>query len=404
MDWLAPSLVTLFVFTWLAWKRAIYKNSIEWTLLELRFPREIEKSPKAMEQFLAAIHGVRNEPSDFMDKYLNGEVTLWFSLEIISLEGEIHFYIRTPTKLRKIVEGNFYAHYPMVDLQEVSDYMDKFPPNVHSLYGQEQDIWGAEVQLVKDEAYPLRTYLQYENIEEAMAVDPIAGMLEVFSRVEKGENLCLQFLIRPATSAWRDKGETLVKKLKTEGQKTIVGPIGEYTDRPIRTPGETQLLKAIEDNVSKSGFETLIRYIYIADVNSMNKDFARRSILSAFNQYSVQDMNSFRRNPHPTTDVKWVYFPWVFVSRRLEARKHRIFYNYRHRKMPEESDLSKILTAHVLNLNFSQRVFVLNTEMLATLFHPPTNIVLTGPIIDRMTAKRMGPPQGLPIYQKDKKV
>ncbi len=401
--WLAPALVTMFIFTWLAWKRVLYKNALEWVLLELRFPREIEKSPKAMEQFLATIHGLRNEPKDFMDKYINGEVTNWFSLEIISLEGEIHFYIRTPAKHRKIVEGNFYANYPMVDMQEAPEYMDKFPLNIQGLYAKGYDIWGAEMQLVKDDAYPLRTYLQFEHLEESMAVDPIAGLLEVLSRVEKGENLCLQFLIRPANSSWRERGEALVKKLKVEGQKTIVGPIGEYTDRPIRTPGETQLLKSIEENISKSGFETLIRYIYVAEASVMNKDFARRSILSFFNQYSVQDMNSFKRNPAPTTDVKWVYFPWIFVNRRAEARKHRIFYNYRHRKMPEESGLSKALSAHILNLNFTQKVFILNTETLATLYHPPTNIVLTGPIIDRMTAKKMGPPQGLPIYEKDKK-
>lgn len=401
--WLAPLSVTTFVFTFLAWRRALYKNKIQWTMLELRFPRAVERSPKAMEQFLATIYGVKNQPGDFMDKYKEGEVRLWFSLEIVSLEGEIHFYIRTPSKHRRVVEGNLYAHYPMIDIQEVSDYMDAFAPTVPGLYGSGYEIWGAEMQFAKEDAYPIRTYVQFENLEESMSLDPIGGLLEVLSRIGKGENICLQFLIRPADDGWKKKADELIEELKTKGQKTVVSPIGEYTDRPIRTPGETQLMKTIDEKAAKSGFDTLIRYIYISKPEVTNLDYARRAILSSFNQYSSQDMNSFKRNPAASTDVKWTYFPWVFVASRLEARKRRMYHSYRLRRMPEESDVSKVLSAHFLHFNFAQQLSILNTEELATLFHPPTNIVLTGPLLDRVSAKKMGPPSGLPIYGEEEK-
>jgi len=41
---------------------------------------------------------------------------------------------------------------------------------------------------------------------------------------------------------------------------------------------------------------------------------------------------------------------------------------------------------------------VLATDELATLFHPPTAAVLTGPLIKRTDARRVGPPATLPIY------
>jgi hypothetical protein len=397
--WLAPTTVTLFVFTWLAWKRAIFKENIKWLLLEIRIPREIDKSPKAMEQFFASIHGLRNAPSDFIEKYIEGEVSLWFSLEFVSLEGEVHMYIRTPEKHKKFVTGYFYAHYPTVELEEVADYMEKFPGSISELYANGYNLWGSEIVLTKEDAYPIRTYLQYENMEEAMALDPIAGILEILTRLGAGENLLFQILIRPASPDWKERGEKLVMELKTKGQQKIVGPAGEYTDRPIRSPGETETLKAIEQNISKSGFETLMRYMYVSDGTVFSHDFARRSIVSALNQYAALDLNSFVRNFKVATDVKWMYFPHVFNKRRLEARKHRIYNNYRFRSMPEESGLEKIFSAHILNLNFAQRVFVLNIEELATIFHPPTKLVLTSQLLERSPSARLGPTIGLPIFE-----
>lgn len=401
--WLGPLSITLFLSVFRTYRQNIYKNAIEWTLFEIRMPREIEKSPKAMEQFLATVHGLYNAPNDIGERYWEGQVTLWYSLELVSLQGDIHFYIHTPSKYKKIIQANLYANYPTVEIEQAEDYMDQFPETFSGLQDQGYDLWGSELVLAKEDAYPIRTYLQFENIEEAMALDPIAGLLEVLSSLEPGENIAIQLIIRPTKDDWKIKAEKLVDELKHKGSKTIVGPIGEYTDRPIRTPGETDILKAIEANVAKSGFETIIRYIYMAHQSRINPDFGRRAITSAFNQYSAQNLNSFMRNPKITTDVRWPYFPWVLTKQRLLARKRRMFANYRKRVIPETTFISKLLTAHFLHLNMVQRVFVLNTEELATLYHPPTNIVLTGQLLDRVGSKKLGPPSGLPIFQQRRK-
>lgn len=399
--WSAPASLLLLERVWLSYRQNIYLAGVDWTLLELRMPREIEKSPKAMEQFFSAIHALRNTPTDFIEKYQDGEVTLWFSLEVISLDGLIHFFIRTPSKHKKVIVGNLYANYPMVEIEETPDYMERFPRRLDDLHAGGYDIWATELVLSRDDVYPIRTYAQYENIEDSMALDPIAGMLEVFSRAGAKENVLLQILVRPATPDWKARGEKEVEKLKIKGMKKIVGPLGEYEDRPIRTPGETELMKAIELNIQKSGFETLIRYVYIAHKENMSKEYARRTLMTAFNQYSAQNLNSFVRNYKVTTDVKWTYWPHLFPERRLRARKQRMLKNYHDRALPAETTMGKLLSSEFLHLNTAQRFIILNTEELATLFHPPTHIVLTGPLLKRVESKKMGPPAGLPIFGKE---
>ena len=393
-----------FVVIWKSWRQQLYKHAISWVLLELKFPREIEKSPKAMEQFFAVLHGVRNAAGDFIETYFDGEITLWFSLEMISIGGDTHFYIRSPKKHQKVVTANLYANYPMIEVIEVPDYMEKFPRTLAGLDARNLDIWGSELVLGKPDAYPIRTYVQYEGVEEERSIDPIASILEVFRHLDRKEAIFTQILIRPADDQWRQKGLEVVKQLKIEGSKTIIGPIGEYTDRPIRTPGETEVLKAIELNIAKSGYDSLIRYIYIADKSVYNVNFAKRGTLSAFNQHADRSMNFFLHNNAIYTQAKWINYPYFFPKQRGAGRKQRLLEYFHDRKLPEEMVLSKYLHVRAFNFNTKQRTYVLNTEELATLFHPPTNLVMTGPLIKRTESKRMGPPASMPIFDEGESI
>ncbi len=399
--WLGPLSFGVFAMTLLNWRQSLYKQNIEWTFLELRFPRELDKSPRAMDQFFAAIHTLRNFPGDFMDKYWEGEVTLWISLEIVSLGGDIHFYMRIPTMHKRVIIANLYANYPTIDVEEVSDYMTRFPEGVAGIYQKGMKIWGGELILSKEDVYPIRTYMQFENIEEAMALDPISAILEIFTRVDRRENVMLQILIRPADPVWKERGDKIVQELKNKGLKKLAGPLGEYEDKPIRTPGETDLLKVLEENLKKPGYETLVRQMYIADEAVYNKEFGSRGIVSALNQYAAQHLNSFKRNFKASTDTKWTYFPHFFPERRLVVRKERLYYNFCLRQMPEETIVGRLFSLNILHFNLNKQTFILNTEELATLYHPPSKIVLTAPFLERVESKKMGPSAGLPIFEED---
>jgi len=130
----------LFIFSlvlaknlWQFYVAAIDKKKYRWSLLEILIPREIKKSPKAMEQILSEIYSLGNKAENFIEKYWEGEVPYWWSLEIASLGGEIHFYIRTLTKYKNIVESNIYANYKDAEVIETADYIDRLPARTTDL-------------------------------------------------------------------------------------------------------------------------------------------------------------------------------------------------------------------------------------------------------------------------------
>ena len=96
--------------------QAKWKREIEWDVFEIRVPREIEKGPKAMEQFFASFWTLFNTPSNWKEKYFDGEVTRWHSFEIYGSGGRAGFYMRVPKKFRHLIESMLYAEYPEIEL------------------------------------------------------------------------------------------------------------------------------------------------------------------------------------------------------------------------------------------------------------------------------------------------
>ena len=91
-------------------------------LLEIKPPADIEKSPKIMEQVFAGLH--THSTSNKFEVYC-----AWrplqdkFSLEIVSIEGRVHFYIQCLENTRDNVEAQIYAQYPDAEIMEVEDYV-----------------------------------------------------------------------------------------------------------------------------------------------------------------------------------------------------------------------------------------------------------------------------------------
>lgn len=72
--------------------------------------------------------------------------------------------------------------------------------------------------------------------------------------------------------------------------------------------------------------------------------------------------------------------------------------------MPPELQFWRLITSKPLNPNFLSRSFVMTTEEIATLFHPPTSVVLTTPHIQEVESKKAGPPAGLAIFGDEKEI
>ncbi len=418
--------------TLLFWRHESYKKYLKWILLEIVIPRETKKNPQAMEQILAALHGLRNAPYDLQEYYRDGEVTRWFSLEMASFGGEIHLYIRLYYKYRSLVEAAFYAYYPDLELAEVDDYLNRFPENIEDMLDKNYELWGSEMILNREEAYPIKTYPHFESMEEEKEYDPISAFLEVFGKVKKQEMVGIQFLIEAATPDWKDHWNHLISELKESQNKRDAianlksankaefpggGPLPTFTTETpksnelelfakslTRSPGETDILKAVEQYTSKSAFKTTIRFIYFSPKLMFYDSFARRGIVGSFNQYSSLDLNSFRQNAKVSTRLTFWNWPFLFHKVRNRYRKQRLLYNYRHWKQPQKTFWAKLLSAHPLNFNFASKKITLNIEALATLFHPPQSFVITAPHIKRVESRKAGPPAGLAIFGEEENI
>ncbi|MDP3963173.1 MAG: hypothetical protein Q8Q39_01615 [bacterium] len=402
--WLPIMLIVIFQQIWLVYAQTKFKAATDWALLEIRIPRELKRTPKAMEQIFAGIHSLRNAPGDFVETYLDGEVTYWFSLEIVSFSGDIHFYVRTPTKYRNIVESFFYAQYPDIQIADASDadYMTTLPRTHRQIEESGLRLWGTELKLAKDDAYPIRTYIEFSSPVEEEQLDPVSALTELLGKVRRGEKIFIQMLIRPADETWIHKSNALLKQLK---ESTALRPKAATAEQAAsftaiqRTPGETDLLKAIDRNLTKPGFETIIRVMYMATKEVYSVNLVRRGVYSCFNQYAVASMNSFKQNANVRTEARWSSFPYFFPNRRRAAKERRIWRNFRERRMPDKGTVTGLAGSGMLaSLLAQSSTFVLNTEELATIWHLPSHLVLTAPFVRRVESRKMGPPAGLPIF------
>ncbi|MCR4328589.1 MAG: hypothetical protein NUV53_03680 [Patescibacteria group bacterium] len=416
----------LFESTWIGWRQFTYEHSREFRMVmfEMRIPREIRKGPRAMEQVLMSLYSLRNTAGDFQETWWDGEITKWFTLEIVSFGGEIKFFIRAYYKQRPLVEAAFFAHYPDVELVEVDDYIDQLPSDLDDLYSRGYDAWGSEMVLAKEPAYPIRTYPDFEAPDEERQHDPISSFLEVLSKAKKEETIGIQILIAPASDDWNEKWKGLIDKMKDESSKHMGGKtITNFPGGPLpvfiseheaenqfkalslkRTPGETDVLEAIENNLSKPAFETIIRFMYFSPKPLFYDSFARRGITGMFNQYAALDLNMFKQNYSVSTRVKFWHWPHFFYDIRAEYRKASLLHCYRHRMMPHHTFMGKILYSQFFRWDFATKTITLNVEALATLFHPPTFLVLTAPHIKRVESRKTGPPAGLAIYGNEKEI
>lgn len=404
--WLWAFLILFFLARslWLSYIQEYYKRfDMKYAMVELKFPREEKRGPRAMEQVFYTVHSCRNAAANFKEKWWDGEVTQWYSFETVSFGGEIHFYVRLPKKYRNVVEASFYAHYPDIEISEAEDYIDRLPSTYGELHKQGYELFGNELRLAKPDVFPIRTYIDFEEQVEERQLDPIASLLEVLNKLDTRENVLVQIIVRPADDTWREKGEEEVKRIKASNMVEFKKE-GERTTFLMRTREEEHDLSTMERNISKPGFETLLRYVYIAKREVYSDTVPRRGVLGAYNQYASESLNKFAHNVKAWTRTNFWFWPHIFPRIRQRTRQGRIFYNYRIRWIYEE--LKSPVFAKIFKFKFfhwgfaAQRTgrMTLNTEELATIFHPPTNVVLTGPLIQRVEARKIGPPAGLPIY------
>lgn len=388
----------IFKFVWkdyvIQYSSRSWLNLLQWTVLEIIPPKEIEKSPKVMESVYSGIAGVVVSIPVF-DEWLRGAVMDRFSLEIVGEEGAMHFYIRTQKKYRNLIEAQVYAQFPEAEIREVEDYVNRFPKVIPN---KNWDLWGADVEFVRANHYPIKTYDKFEEDITGTMIDPLAAMAEVIGKLGPGQHIWLQYVIEPLKEDyWNKEGKKIIEKLSKKAvsaEKNVLehiietllsvpraffGPV-EFgaaeakNDQPLEfklTPGEKEVLKAVEENLGKNAFKTKMRLLILGKKEGFDKTFVT-SFFGSIKQFSDMNMNNLKPN-----DISKTYANYLFKKSRLAARQRKIYRRYKDR----DPDGVKI---------------IFSTKELATLFHFP-NMEVKAPSVSKIESKRGTAPSNLPV-------
>ena len=211
-----PLLYFLFEVLWMLHVQGHFGGGLKWVLLEIIPPRDIEASPLPMESVFTAFAGVIKTPTA-AEILIKGEIPTSFSLEIASIEGQVHFYVRTQVGFRDLVEAHFYAQYPNVEIVEAEDYVNLVPKTVPN---KDWDLWGVDFKLFKPDLYPIKSYKNFEETITGKMIDPLAGLIETMGKLGPGQHLWLQYIITPIKESWYSTGqETIDEFLGREKRK-----------------------------------------------------------------------------------------------------------------------------------------------------------------------------------------
>lgn len=375
-------------------------TNMEWVLLEIKLPKEVRKSPLAMEVVLASMH--QTNQGNLVEHFLQGQVRPWFSLEMVSIGGEIKFFIRCLPKFKNILESEIYSQYPGIEVTEAEDYVEKMP---YGIPGHTWDYFGIEFKLSKEDPYPIKTYIDYgleRDDKEDFKVDPMSPVLEIMSTLKPGEQMWLQIPImaskkkkKPGTFfghwSWKDEGEALVDQiLKRDPNTKGPGQMSEagFPILPTISKVEQGVAESIQRGISKLGFDCGMRMYYFAK----EEEFVGTNIsamLSSIKQYNSPGLNGFE----PYKFSKYEYFwqdPFGGVDRwknnrgpRSLVKKAAMFDAYRKR-------------SYFYFPYIGGKKFTLSTEELATIFHFPGE-TSSAPALPRIESTRGKPPTNLPI-------
>lgn len=373
--WASIMLSKLAYERWVEANRMAYISRQEHILLEIRMPRDTRKSPLAMEAVLTNLHLSPGE-STWWKRIVNGAVRPWFSLEMVSLGGRVHFYVWTRKGFRRAIENAFYSQYPDIEIVEAMDYSLLYDPS-HA----PNSMWGCDYDFGdKPDAYPIRTYADFMDPNKPLdkpeeTIDPMAQIYEQLASMGPKEQFWIQIMIRVTKGekykgkltasgkpyTWKDEGRDVIEGIRKEAQMQTeyvdkeTGEIKKVPGFPNPTEGQKDRIKAIERNISKPGFDVGIRAIYTAPEDAFQGSTIT-NVVSLWKPINSEAYNSLGCTRWDSIFNDW---PWEDPGGHHKAHlEHQLVDAYRRRSYFHEP--------------YRTPWMVMSVEELATIFHVPS--------------------------------
>ncbi len=369
-------LIILMVIFKILRQNNIIPRSLKMVTLLISVPKEVKqvteeakKEEKEMisvaETMFANIYAIESATNK-LKQFIYGRE--YISFELVSMKGQIKFYVAVPRKLKEYVEKTIHSQYPKALISEEGEY---------NIFKPKSKAKGAMLTLEKVSYLPIKTY-------QTIEADPLNAITNALSKLdEKKEGAAIQYIIRPASKKWMKKGPYIARKMqqgktyeqasanmitqlfqKNEKSKgileTAIMPQQQQTpeapEQHMQTPLQQEMTKALEMKSNKLGFETNIRIIASSDTE-ISAQAHLDNIVGAFTQFNDPMMNKFK------------------AIKRINP--------------------NKLTTAFIFRTFDEKRKSILNTEELASLFHPPTKFMET-PNINWLMARDAPVPHNIP--------
>ena len=369
----------------------------KYTVLQVRVAKENESGPIVAEQIYATLHGIQSEFS-FWQK-LQGYSSDNVSFEIASINRSIKFYVAFPERLRNLVEGQIYAQYPDVEIEDCHDYSENVKNAANAI--------GTELKFSDSDVFPIKRYPQFEDKLTRLAIDPMAGITAALVKFDNPEDQAwIQVVVTPLPDKWRIVFTKCVRILK----KGVFGNIASLTNIYARAFATRKLwpkivffpvyfvfriqgflitakidadgglgssisssdeieeftsksheresdMDAAMDKVVRPLFGVTIRLMHIHQKKDNKKAQAKlREIVGAFKQFSFPHLNSFQIGD------------FFHDQQAVSLYRKRIIRNG----------------------------MVLNNEELATVYHLP-NLLVKTPTIYWVQSRKLEPPSDIPV-------
>jgi len=289
------------------------------------------------------------------------------SFEMVSHENLITFYVATPTRWQNFIEEQIHAQFPYAQIEEMTDY---------NIFTEKSTIVGAYIDNKKKDIFPFKTYKESDS-------DPLSSLLNVLARAHTDNSaMAIQYVVRSAHRKWRRKGIKIVREVR-KGEKfekvamqssfmrsfsKVAKEFGKAFQKQEPqemggkenyqlSPLEEEMLKGIEEKLSKGGMDVCIRLLSASDnpeLAQMNLD----NMVNAFAQYN-----------------------------------HYRYGNEFYAAVPRSQ--STIISDFIYRSFNEKRQVVLNTEEMAGLWHPPLHST-EAPNIKWLAGRTAPPPANLP--------
>jgi len=255
----------------------------------------VKEQVAVAESIFAALGGLK--PEHGLKAWLYGRRDA-IAFEIVAHEKLVTFYVTAPRKITEFFEQQLHAQYSDAYIEEVTDYNMFSPTGV---------VVGGYLTLKRQSAFPLKTYKELE-------VDPLNALTNALSKVNEGDGLVVQFIVRPVHHHWRAFGMKIVKHMQEGmnleeamrgGSSPTKGWFGtkesfekqrEKRKERKLSAAETKMLEGIENKLSKAGLEVNVRVVACAQTPTAAEMYLN-NVIQAFGQYNIYEYgNSFSKN------------------------------------------------------------------------------------------------------------